>query len=206
MGYPHADLLVRGGAAGAELDAAPRQVVDHGHALGHAHGEEVVLDEPYRVEAHPIGQHGLLDGLLDHRVIVDHRPLHLVGQAEPHAPVSLAASLPQLAGEFGKVAGVDVTVDLINMNDLHPRIASAIETKSGPDIIMISNWPHLYADGLADVDDLAEEIAKRDGAYYEHNYALVFLSSPQQKTIPIGVFTELVRGDVFSNCRLLTTA
>src|SRR5206468_28154 len=27
--------------------------------------------------------------------------------------------------------------------------------------------------------------------------ALVFLSSPQQKTIPIGVFTELVRGDVF---------
>ena len=28
-------------------------------------------------------------------------------------------------------------------------------------------------------------------------YALVFLASPQQKTIPIGVFTELVRGDVF---------
>src|SRR6266704_2814861 len=76
----------------------------------------------------------------------------------------------RLAGEFGKLAGVDVTVDLINMNDLNPRIASAIETKSGPDIIMmISNWPHLYADGLADVDDVAEEIAKRDGAYYEHN-------------------------------------
>jgi hypothetical protein len=54
------------------------------------------------------------------------------------------------------------------MNDLNPRIASAIETKSGPDIIMmISNWPHLYADGLADVDDLAGEIAKQDGAYYE---------------------------------------
>ncbi len=76
----------------------------------------------------------------------------------------------RLAAEFGKLAGVDVTVDLINMNDLNPRIASAIETKAGPDIIMmISNWPHLYADGLADVDDLAEEIAKRDGAYYEHN-------------------------------------
>jgi multiple sugar transport system substrate-binding protein len=76
----------------------------------------------------------------------------------------------RLAAEFGKLAGVDVTVDLINMNDLNPRIASAIETKAGPDIIMmISNWPHLYADGLADVDDLAEEIASRDGAYYEHN-------------------------------------
>src|SRR3989442_11392569 len=76
----------------------------------------------------------------------------------------------RLAAEFGKVAGVEVTVDLINMNDLNPRIASAIETKSGPDIIMmISNWPHLYADGLADVDDVAEEIASRDGAYYEVN-------------------------------------
>src|SRR3989475_3860741 len=76
----------------------------------------------------------------------------------------------RLATEFGKLAGVDVTVDLINMNDLNPRIASAIETKAGPDIIMMmSNWPHLYADGLADVDDVAEEISKRDGAYYEHN-------------------------------------
>jgi multiple sugar transport system substrate-binding protein len=74
----------------------------------------------------------------------------------------------RLAAEFGKLAGVEVTVDLINMNDLNPRIASAIETRSGPDIIMmINNWPHLYADGLADVNDLAEEIAKRDGAFYE---------------------------------------
>ena len=74
----------------------------------------------------------------------------------------------RLVGEFGKLAGVDVTADLINMNDLNPRIASAIETKSGPDIIMmISNWPHLYADGLADVDDVAEEIGKRDGGFYD---------------------------------------
>src|SRR5215471_11526264 len=74
----------------------------------------------------------------------------------------------RLAAEFGKLAGVEVTVDLINMNDLNPRIASAIETKAGPDIIMmINNWPHLYADGLADVEDVAEEIAKRDGGYYD---------------------------------------
>src|SRR5215472_13193732 len=74
----------------------------------------------------------------------------------------------RLVGEFGKLAGVDVTVDLINMNDLNPRIASAIETKSGPDIIMmINNWPHLYADGLVDVDDIVEDIGKRDGAFYD---------------------------------------
>jgi multiple sugar transport system permease protein len=34
-------------------------------------------------------------------------------------------------------------------------------------------------------------------SWNEFLYALVFLSSPQQKTIPIGVFSELVRGDVF---------
>jgi ABC-type glycerol-3-phosphate transport system substrate-binding protein len=74
----------------------------------------------------------------------------------------------RLAGEFGKQAGVDVTVELINMNDLNPRIASAIENKAGPDIIMmLQNWPHLYADGLADVDDVAEEIGKRDGGFYD---------------------------------------
>ena len=74
----------------------------------------------------------------------------------------------RLAAEFGKLAGVEVTVDMINMNDLNPRIASAIETKAGPDIIMmINNWPHLYVDGLADVEDVAEEIAKRDGGYYD---------------------------------------
>jgi len=74
----------------------------------------------------------------------------------------------RLAAEFGKLAGVEMTVDLINMNDLNPRIASAIETRSGPDIIMmINNWAHLYSGGLADVGDLAEEVAKRDGAFYE---------------------------------------
>src|SRR5262249_35820572 len=75
-----------------------------------------------------------------------------------------AVEFKRLVGEFGKQAGVDVTADLINMNDLNPRIASAIETKSGPDIIMmISNWPHLYAYGLADVDDVAKDLRKRAG-------------------------------------------
>src|SRR2546425_10846558 len=38
----------------------------------------------------------------------------------------------RLAAEFGKLAGGGVTVGLINMNDLNPRIPSAIETKSAP--------------------------------------------------------------------------
>src|SRR3989442_2742233 len=95
----------------------------------------------------------------------------------------------RLAGEFAKRAGVDVTADLINMNDLNPRIASAIETKSGPDIIiMIYNWPHLYADGLADVDDVAEEIGKRDGGFYDliRNVSVV---GKTWKSVPLALGT-----------------
>jgi multiple sugar transport system substrate-binding protein len=50
--------------------------------------------------------------------------------------------------------------------------------------MMISNWPHLDADGLADVDDLAEEIAKRDGAYYEHNKK-VSIVDKRWKALPL---------------------
>src|SRR3989441_9284239 len=34
-------------------------------------------------------------------------------------------------------------------------------------------------------------------SWNEFIYALVFLSSPQQKTVPLGVVSELIRGDVF---------
>jgi len=34
-------------------------------------------------------------------------------------------------------------------------------------------------------------------SWNEFIYALVFLSSPERKTVPVGVISELVRGDVF---------
>src|SRR3546814_6168097 len=34
-------------------------------------------------------------------------------------------------------------------------------------------------------------------SWNEFIYALVFLSSPQEKTVPVGVVSELIRGDVF---------
>jgi multiple sugar transport system substrate-binding protein len=97
--------------------------------------------------------------------------------------------LKRLAAEFGKQAGVDVTVELINFNDLNPRIASAIETKAGPDIIqMHNNWPHLYAEGLSDVDALAEEIDKRDGGMYDVFRNVSFVGG-RWKAVPMGTST-----------------
>lgn len=63
------------------------------------------------------------------------------------------------AAEFGKQAGVKVTVEHINANDLPARATAAIEGGKGPDILQIlNNYPHLYADGLEDHNDLIAEV------------------------------------------------
>ena len=75
-------------------------------------------------------------------------------------------------GEYNRQMKVEVTFETINANDLQPRITAAIQSGSGPDIIMmLHNWPHLYAGGLADVSDLAEWKAGEQGNYYPHSGA-----------------------------------
>jgi multiple sugar transport system substrate-binding protein len=70
--------------------------------------------------------------------------------------------------EFGKQMGVEVMIERIGENDVMPRATSAIVSQSGPDIIMFqNNYPHLMANGLADVSDVAEAIGKEQGGYPE---------------------------------------
>ncbi|PYM35216.1 MAG: sugar ABC transporter substrate-binding protein, partial [Candidatus Rokuibacteriota bacterium] len=57
---------------------------------------------------------------------------------------------------------------------LQPRITAAIQSRSGPDIIhMLHNWPHLYENGLVEVNDLAEWQAKDQGGFYAQSEAYV---------------------------------
>ena len=43
-----------------------------------------------------------------------------------------------------------------------------IQSGTGPDIICaLNNWPQLYAESIADVSDIAEEIGKAQGGFYE---------------------------------------
>jgi ABC-type glycerol-3-phosphate transport system substrate-binding protein len=66
--------------------------------------------------------------------------------------------------EYNKQMKVEVTFETINANDLQAHITAAIQSAAGPDIIMmLHNWPHLYAGGLADVGDLAEWKAADQG-------------------------------------------
>lgn len=74
----------------------------------------------------------------------------------------------KIVQECQKATGIKLTVETINANDLQARVTSAIQSGTGADIIMgIGSWPQLYADSLADASDVAEEIGKDQGGYYD---------------------------------------
>src|SRR5262247_471049 len=92
--------------------------------------------------------------------------LHIVRWVDfiPEADVELKRQAP----EASKALGAEVQLEFINANDLQPRITAAIQSGSGADIFhMLWNWPHLYANGLVDVSDVAEPIGKSQGGYYD---------------------------------------
>jgi len=67
-----------------------------------------------------------------------------------------------------KDLGIKLTVETINANDIQARVTSAVQSGTGPDIILgLNNWPQLYARSLADVTDLAEQLGKEGGGYYD---------------------------------------
>src|SRR3974390_3906502 len=74
----------------------------------------------------------------------------------------------QITQECQKETGITLNLETINANDLQSRITSAIQSGTGADITMaIGNWPQLYAESLADAGDVAEEIGKAQGGYYD---------------------------------------
>jgi multiple sugar transport system substrate-binding protein len=69
-----------------------------------------------------------------------------------------------------KALGIKLNIETINGNDLQARTTSAIQSGAGPDVICgLNNWPQLYAESVADVSDLAEEIGKAQGGFYDES-------------------------------------
>ncbi|MGH6920007.1 MAG: extracellular solute-binding protein, partial [Geminicoccaceae bacterium] len=69
------------------------------------------------------------------------------------------AEVDRQAEEFTKATGIEMTVEKINQNDMAARITAAVESGSGADVIqMNANQPHLFANGLAEHDELLQEI------------------------------------------------
>jgi multiple sugar transport system substrate-binding protein len=82
----------------------------------------------------------------------------------PESDVELKRQMP----EASKALGAEITLETINANDLQARITAAVQSGAGPDIFLMQyNWPQLYQNALADVSDVAGDIAKADGGFYE---------------------------------------
>jgi multiple sugar transport system substrate-binding protein len=72
-----------------------------------------------------------------------------------------------------KALGIRATLETVNANDIQPRITAAVQSGSGPDIIMtLNNWPQLYAESVIDVSDIVEKLAKEQGGLYDTNIAV----------------------------------
>src|SRR5262249_73436 len=83
-------------------------------------------------------------------------------------PASDPVLRAQIAPMCEKGLGIKLNLENINANEIQPRIASAIQSGSGPDIFyMIGNWPQLYIENLSDVTDVAEQIGNAQGGYYD---------------------------------------
>ena len=83
-------------------------------------------------------------------------------------PASDALLKGPITQECKKALGIMLKFETVNANDIQSRITSGIQSGSGADIIMgFNNWPQLYAQSVADVSDLAEELGKAGGGYYD---------------------------------------
>src|SRR5438128_7366940 len=75
--------------------------------------------------------------------------------------------LKRQAVDASKALGAEVVFEFINANDLQARITAAIQSASGPDVIMmLHNCSHLYQNSLVDMTDLGEWQGKDQGGYY----------------------------------------
>jgi multiple sugar transport system substrate-binding protein len=82
----------------------------------------------------------------------------------PESDVELKRQMP----EASKALGAECVLETINANDLQARITAAIQSGAGADIFNFQyNWAHLYQNAVSDVSDVAGELGKAEGGFYE---------------------------------------
>src|SRR5215468_8109372 len=81
----------------------------------------------------------------------------------------------EIAKEGEKALGIKLNIETINANDIQARVTSAIQSGSGPDVVcVLNNWGQLYGESVIDVSDIAEELGKSQGGFYETSRAVAY--------------------------------
>ncbi|HSV31770.1 MAG TPA: extracellular solute-binding protein [Atribacteraceae bacterium] len=74
--------------------------------------------------------------------------------------------LRTMAEEFGRMKGIDVTVNFVGIAELHPKLAAEAVSRSGHDIIGMENLQvSLYEDSLLPITDVVNQIVERYGQF-----------------------------------------
>jgi multiple sugar transport system substrate-binding protein len=102
------------------------------------------------------------------------------------------------AKEWGKQNNVEVTFSSIAEADFLTKVASCVDSKSGPDISLFRiAMPIVYKDALLDVSDIAQKIIDERGEFFDGNKAESFADG---KWITIPFYTIMsawmVRTDI----------
>ncbi len=83
-----------------------------------------------------------------------------------YAPAS-DVKLAELAKRFTKASGVNVRIDHIQSVQMPAKLSAEIMSKSGHDIMSLEmHYAWLFQPGLADVSDIANDLAKKHGDWY----------------------------------------
>jgi multiple sugar transport system substrate-binding protein len=70
------------------------------------------------------------------------------------------------AAKFTQKTGVEVKVDFVGWEDINQQTAVTSNSGAGPDIIIgFSDSPHIYADKLVELSDVADYLGKRYGGW-----------------------------------------
>ena len=102
--------------------------------------------------------------------------------AAPNLPIESGATLRMLrpvkfvqpdediwranAARFTQLTGVQVRVDFVGWEDIDQQTAVTANTGAGPDLIVgFNEGPHVYADKLVELSDVAEYLGKRYGGW-----------------------------------------
>jgi len=92
-----------------------------------------------------------------------------------YVPVSDQLIKTKLNEQAQKDLGLKINLEGVDGLTIQARVTSSVQSGTGPDIISaINNWAQLYADSVADVSDVAEEIGKAQGGYYETSKAIAY--------------------------------
>jgi multiple sugar transport system substrate-binding protein len=97
-----------------------------------------------------------------------------------------------LAPAYETETGVKINYELTSVGTLQTRVTTLLETGSGADVTLnFFNWPFLYSEKYLDVSDLAEQIGKEQGGWYESAQEAVVVDG-KWKAIPFGNVGQLM--------------